>query len=67
MTFKGKNEIILNQATMCEALDYYFANKIFKDGVQSPKVTKVKEQHTHVGLGDDFIISLDSTIIEPVK
>lgn len=64
MTFKGKNEIILNQATMCEALDYFFTNKVFKDGVQAPKVTKVKENCTHAGLGSDFTISLDSITVE---
>ena len=38
--FAGNNEMLLNQATVCAALQYYFEKVIFAQGV-CPKVESV--------------------------
>lgn len=40
--FKGMNELVVNEATMIEAFQYWLANKVFNPNEPAPKVTSVK-------------------------
>lgn len=44
--FKGNNSIELNEATLIEALQYWFDNVMFKDNV-SPSITSVKSNNNN--------------------
>ncbi len=55
---KGSNNLILNQATMIEAVQYWLDAQM----VKAPKVTGVKRDTT--GLGDLFKIELNSDSVD---
>lgn len=50
---KGNNSIVLNQATMIDAIQHYFNTVAFKCKV---KVVHVKKSTEHLGCRDDFEI-----------
>ncbi len=52
---KGSNDLILNEATMIEAMQYWLNSQM----VAAPRVVSVKRKQT--GLSDQFRIELDST------
>ena len=54
---KGNNSMNLNQATMCEAIEYWLTNKVLKGNESSPSVVKVKENSQR---GEGFEIGLKS-------
>lgn len=51
---KGSNDLILNEATMIEAIQYWLNAQM----VKAPTVTSVKRETS--GLSDQFRIELDS-------
>jgi len=52
---KGANSMNLNQATMCEAIEYWLTNKVFNKDENSPIVSGVKELSQR---GEGFEIKL---------
>lgn len=54
---KGNNQMMLNQATMCEAVQYWLENKVFGQNNISPEVTVVKKASVAEGF---FDVSLTS-------
>jgi len=56
---KGSNDLILNEDTMIEAIQYWLNAQM----VSAPKVTSVKREAS--GLSDQFRIELDSDVGNP--
>ena len=55
---EGKNELILNQSTICEAIDYWLKNKVWNANEPAPTVAKVS--FTKDGHYETFIVILES-------
>lgn len=51
----GRNEIRLNQATICKAVQFYLAVEVFRDQ-HAPKVEKVDV--TNYGSDEQFTVTL---------
>lgn len=60
MTMKGNNRLILNTATVKEAIQYWLEQKVFIKSEKHPKVTNIEPLKS--GFRDDgmFEISLSS-------
>jgi len=54
---KGTNELILNQGTICEAIDYWLKNKVWHSNEPAPTVTKVK--YAKDGYYETFLVTME--------
>ena len=54
---EGKNELVLNQSTICEAIDYWLKNKVWNANEPAPAVTKVT--YNKDGHYETFMVTLD--------
>lgn len=61
-TFTGRTEMVLNQSTMCNAMQWWLSNVIFKQGM-SQKVTGV----TSTRADGSFTITLEPNTVESPK
>lgn len=56
---KGTNKMLLNQATMLEAINHYFSTVLFASG-RAPKASEVKSVRRHYG-PDEFEVEVSTT------